>query len=358
MAAPDYVLDPNGDVIITLRNFNAPFPPLPFEEVCPAWDSLEETVVSENRENDDTDLTKDDPSELLEQSVRLQVSSSHLKLSSPYFKKALDGPFKESYSTADGLRHIDADGWDKEAFVIVMQILHGRNRPIPRRLDLEMLAKVAVIVDYYNCHESVEPFAEIWHNGIDIPWSKALNIINQDLIIYLFVSWVFDWEGELRATTKVAQNLSEGPLSTMGLPIPELIISIINHRRLKELRRIGASLHKVFDRFRTPLPKCTEECASIQLGFFERQILHSKGLRFHTSIDASLIGFSVASAIEAVQEIKSPTWYHNPSQRRPHGCSFTLDRILKDELFPMQELPGLGRLDLQFGPPPATCLQS
>ncbi|KAI0814449.1 hypothetical protein GGR55DRAFT_631889 [Xylaria sp. FL0064] len=263
MAAPDYVLDPDGDVIITLRNFNAPFPPLPFEEARPAWESLEETVVSENGENDDTDLIKDNPSELLEQSVRLQVSSSHLKLSSPYFKKALDGPFKESYPTADGLRHIEADGWDKEAFVIVMQILHGRNRPIPRRLNLEMLAKVAVVVDYYTCGESVQPFAEIWHNGIEIPWLKSSNGISQDLIILLFVSWVFEWEEELIAATKVAQNRSEGPLSTMALPIPEVIISIINDQRQKELRRISASLQKVFDRFRTPLPECTEECMSI-----------------------------------------------------------------------------------------------
>ncbi|KAI1347427.1 hypothetical protein F5Y01DRAFT_329666 [Xylaria sp. FL0043] len=357
MAAPDYILDPDGDVIITLRNFNKPFPPIPFEQPRAVWDSLEETVASENRENDDTDLIKDDPSELLEQSVRLQVSSSHLKLSSQYFKKALGGPFKESHSNADGLRHIEADGWDKEAFVIVMRILHGLSRPIPRRLDLEILAKVAVIVDYYNCRQSVEPFAEIWHHGIDVPCVKPLNI-SRDHIILLFVSWVFDWEEDLSAATKVAQNLSEGPLSTMGLPIPVLIQSIINHRRLKELRRIGASLHKVLDRFRKPLPECTEECASIQLGFFERQLLHSKGLQFHTSTDASLIGFSVASAIKAVQEIKLPTWYHHPLQHRPHDCSFTLDSILREELFPMQELPGLGRLDLQFGPPPTTCLQS
>ncbi len=249
------MLDPDGDVIITLRNFNAPFPILPFDETLSAWENVPQIAVGgqivetglpieaappevveevlpieaeapapEAVEEDSGNIwPMEDPFvESPIPSVRLQVSSAHLRLVSPYFKKALDGPFKESHSTTDGLRHIDADDWDTEAFLIVMRIIHGQNRLVSRSLDLEMLAKVAAIVDYYQCHEMLEPFAEIWH----LQRKEALipGTVSRDLILLLFVSWVLRWSEEFKAVTRIPQTQSKGPLSTMGLPIPERII--------------------------------------------------------------------------------------------------------------------------------------
>ena len=154
--------------------------------------------------------------------VQFQVSSAHLRLGSQYFKKALDGGFKESQSTADGFRHVDSEGWDKEAFHLVMKIIHGRSRQVPRNLDLQMLAKVATIVDYYECYEIFEPFSEIWYSQIQK--SITPKTINKDLTLLLLVSWVFGWSKEFMAVTKIAHNRGKGPLSTMGLPIPERII--------------------------------------------------------------------------------------------------------------------------------------
>jgi hypothetical protein len=151
----------------------------------------------------------------------LRVSSAHLRLASPYFQKALDGSLNESHLTTDGLRHMDAQDWDAKALLIVMQIIHGRNHHVPRILNLEMLAKVAVVVDYYGCHEMVEPFTEIWliHlNGL-VPDS-----INRDLILLLLVSSVFRWAYIFNAVTKTALDQAQGPLRTLNLPIQESII--------------------------------------------------------------------------------------------------------------------------------------
>ncbi|KAK5636015.1 hypothetical protein RRF57_011727 [Xylaria bambusicola] len=291
MRAPDYVLDPDGDVIITLRNFDAPFPPLPFVEELPPcgtsnntswWSSLDEDAplhakskkdkkkkkqlaeeliaeigptpevsltVDETPVYPDTDprlpafevteVTKAPDVEfpVLEEAVDdgkescmppakprvlFQVSSAHLRLGSRYFKKALNGPFKESQLGTDGFRHIDADGWNTYAFLTVMRIIHGHNREVPRNVDLKMLAMVATVVDYYECDEVLEPFIEIWCSRIRT--APVPETINRDLILLLFVSWVFKWSAEFKAATKIAQNQSKGPLSTMGLPIPDRII--------------------------------------------------------------------------------------------------------------------------------------
>ncbi|KAI0904608.1 hypothetical protein F4823DRAFT_614482 [Ustulina deusta] len=356
MEAPDYVLDPDGDVIITLRNFNAPFPILPFDETLSAWENVPqiavggqivetglpieaappevveevlpinveepapeavEEVLPIEAEEPAPEAVEEDSGNIWPMedpfvespipSVRLQVSSAHLRLVSSYFKKALDGPFKESHSTTDGLRHIDADDWDTEAFLIVMRIIHGQNRLVSRSLDLEMLAKVAAIVDYYQCHEMLEPFAEIWH----LQRKEALipGTVSRDLILLLFVSWVLRWSEEFKAVTRIAQTQSKGPLSTMGLPIPERIISVIDQQRQETLHNISLVLDDLLDRFRKEPADCSEACSSMQLGALERRLLHQKELQFHASRDKSLIGYSVALAMKAIREIKSPDWY-------------------------------------------------
>jgi hypothetical protein len=36
--------------------------------------------------------------------------------------------------------------------------MHGKHLAIPQTVDLELLANIACVVDYYDCHEAVEPF--------------------------------------------------------------------------------------------------------------------------------------------------------------------------------------------------------
>ena len=91
--------------------------------------------------------------------VHFRVSSKHLILSSHYFKTMLKGPWKE----ADPLwyHQIEAEDFDEDTFLTVMYLIHGRHRSVPKILNLEQLAKTAVIIDYYECHEVAEPYIEI-----------------------------------------------------------------------------------------------------------------------------------------------------------------------------------------------------
>jgi hypothetical protein len=94
--------------------------------------------------------------------VRMRVSSSHLILASSYFKRMLRGGWKEDCTLcAEGCLTIYVEDWDPDALLILMNIIHGHTRKVPRTVSLEMLAKLAVLVDYYECIEVVEVLSEI-----------------------------------------------------------------------------------------------------------------------------------------------------------------------------------------------------
>jgi hypothetical protein len=124
-------------------------------------------------------------------------------------------------SSIDGSRRMYADNWDPQAFLILMHVIHGRHRQVPSVIDLELLAKIAVLVDHYECHEAVAVSAELWLQGLrgQLPAQT-----NRDLILWLCASWTFADADVFAWVTSIALWQSQGPLPTLGLPIPETIL--------------------------------------------------------------------------------------------------------------------------------------
>lgn len=111
-----------------------------------------------------------------------------------------------------------AEGWDVDLLVILMNIIHGHHGSVPRSISLETLAKVAVLVDYYQCHEIVEVLSGQWVENLrpDIPTEYST-----DLILWLFVSWVFSVPDLFKFMTKIAVRESCDLLYAPSLPIPK-----------------------------------------------------------------------------------------------------------------------------------------
>ncbi|KAF7182138.1 hypothetical protein CNMCM7691_001526 [Aspergillus felis] len=84
-----------------------------------------------------------------ESRFRIQVSAKHLMLASSVFKKECVA-YRQNGSV-----EINAKCWDIEALLILLRAIHNQHYSIPRKLTLEMLAKVAVLADYYKCKEVV-----------------------------------------------------------------------------------------------------------------------------------------------------------------------------------------------------------
>ena len=269
-------IDPDGDTYLILRNANSPFAVWdPARDDWPDIMHLEDDVEEEMNEDteDAEDATEPETPLLLEGSsmnelglidngetgswehgsssgteqepseaptspiisldgheeeekpiVRFRVSSRHLILASSYFNRMLKGPWKESNIEPGCDYTISARDWDVDALLILMRIIHGQARKVPRRLSLEQLAKVAVIVDYYQCTEVVEIFAERWLSRVPVP-EKPMSY--RDTILRLFVSWVFSESEPFTILTARLLYSSRGPIKNLKLPIPESIIGML-----------------------------------------------------------------------------------------------------------------------------------
>jgi hypothetical protein len=154
--------------------------------------------------------------------VEMRVSSCHLRLASPHFKNLITGEWKESKAmqTQRCLRLEERD-WDADALEILMNIIHNRARRVPRLINLEMLAKLAVLVDYYECLEVVEVFSPDWIAHLK---QKEPMPYSRDTVLWIWISIGFRQSDLFHTATSAALRHSGDPIQTMGLPIPEEVI--------------------------------------------------------------------------------------------------------------------------------------
>ncbi|KAK1991092.1 hypothetical protein LX36DRAFT_694949 [Colletotrichum falcatum] len=161
--------------------------------------------------------------------IKYLVSSRHLALASTKF----EAEFKE---------------WDPEALLILMRVIHGQTRSVPRQIDLEILAKIAVLVDYYDSLEVVEVFASIW---IGVLKNKLPTQYGRDMI---------------------AVTQSTEPVPTLELPIPSIVIDLVDWQRQDAVDFVLKTLQTLLESFRKGSSGCSFECSSILLGALTKEM--------------------------------------------------------------------------------------
>ncbi|KAL1962147.1 hypothetical protein VTN77DRAFT_551 [Rasamsonia byssochlamydoides] len=248
MAGTIHEFDPDGDVILVLKNPSTDFavwddskdyplpystPPTPATPGAPSpisspaspqrspSEPIELAIHAASKNHTQPAASGEAPSK--DDVIHMRVSSSHLSLASSYFKAMLRGGWEEGQDLRrDGFLRVCEEGWDPEALTIVMNIIHGHFRDVPREVSLEMLAKVIVIADYFKCVEIIEPFSERWidHLGVHLSQMKDL----RNIVLWVWISWTLRLSEKFELATFLASKYSRGPLQTLGLPIPEKII--------------------------------------------------------------------------------------------------------------------------------------
>ncbi|KAI2618683.1 hypothetical protein GGS26DRAFT_574135 [Hypomontagnella submonticulosa] len=218
MGETTFAVDPEGDVVLVLRNPSAPFAVISQSLADPEPASTPVSSPSPSRFFKKSKIPKPAPPTPPAQPVfRYLLSSRHLIMASEYFQRLLKGPWKEANSTdADGRRTIQAEDWDPDALLILMYVIHGRNNRVPRSPGLEMLAKVAVLVDYYRCHEAVQVHKYFWYLRLN---ELVPKIGNGRLILWLLVASVFQWTETLADAKGTALQHFDGRIPTLGLPV-------------------------------------------------------------------------------------------------------------------------------------------
>lgn len=96
---------------------------------------------------------------------------------------------------------------DPEALITLMYIVHGITRRVPRKVTLGTLTKLATLINYYQLHEAVEIFSDIWL--ADLKQKSFPTNYDSEVIPWLFISWVFLKRDEFAQLTRILVNESD-----------------------------------------------------------------------------------------------------------------------------------------------------
>lgn len=176
-----------------------------------------EMYINDGGEKSESGSQFEEPTE--EEEIHYLVSSRHLTLASPWFRRNMAGDWCEANrDPADGMFHMWTEDWDEEAFLILLSIFHLRTRRVPQTVSLEMLAKIAVLVDYYEPEEAIELFTNMWLDDLrgkaPVPSTYC-----RDLMLWMWISQVFNLADVFTQTTLVALKESTESMQTLDLPL-------------------------------------------------------------------------------------------------------------------------------------------
>lgn len=194
-------VDPCGDVIILLY-------PGPSNMVPLGNTLINELPYPPPTRPTSGEAAKTPPPPPTHEAVRYRVSSRHLSLASTQFQKRLQSCWQEGQRLRDDRQvELPVADWDAEAFLILMNIFHGRNRSVPRALSLELLTKVSILVDYYDCPEAVELFADLWLKELETKSFPPSATRSRDAVLWVMIAHVFQRPEKLRIASKIASTL-------------------------------------------------------------------------------------------------------------------------------------------------------
>ncbi|CAG8957478.1 hypothetical protein HYFRA_00011459 [Hymenoscyphus fraxineus] len=220
MASQNLVFDPEGDVKFTFE-----------EEAVENGDEHRGAGKADEKDSNPRGKRKRSNSTTPEaQMITMLVSSRHLSLASNVFKAMLRQNFQEGNELSlNGTVTINLPEDNPTAFEILMNIIHAKNRSIPKKVTLQMLTELAILVDKYRMHESTGFLADMWIAELedDIPHKMC-----EDLMLWMAITYVFRHEEHFEDVTATARyytvgkrfRFKQGARFSESLPIPEKVI--------------------------------------------------------------------------------------------------------------------------------------
>jgi hypothetical protein len=191
-----------------------------------------EKAIEEKPKEKKTKRKKAEKTIVSTQEVQCVVSSRHLMLASQHFQAILSGNTTEA-SVLRNKGHVTlAMLADFDSMVILLNIIHGASRKVPRKLTLEELSKIATLVSQLRMEDTVQFFSDTWIDGFQRGLPKAYN---EKVLRLLFVFWVFDREEEFKNMTRLAQRDCDEKFDedVKDIPIPHNIIGRCSHSAVR-----------------------------------------------------------------------------------------------------------------------------
>jgi hypothetical protein len=257
--------------------------------------------------------------------VRMRLSSKHSILASKYFESALTQGFAESQPVSGYAHVVTADSMFVEALQLVFSIVHGQTHQVPRTISLDLLAKVAVVVDYYKFHKAVDFYFHVWIKEISQP---RVWLYGPDFLLRLVVACIFQETDIFTQLTLTVLWQARGPIHELGVaPLSRIVgkhlpdggvFMQMSNRGNGPSRRDQAETHCSADR--------TDEDSHAKLLYRAQELLVPV---FHDpEPQAPFHGLGMAAVEAGIENIRAYRWYEvsrgNPivsfGTNTPHGC--------------------------------------
>jgi hypothetical protein len=91
-------------------------------------------------------------------------------------------------------------------------------------VTLETLAKIATLVDYYECGEAVESFTETWLAAVRRT-TAIPTLYCRELVLWVWISWMFDMADWFKEATAVFIKAGSTDFHSYEIPLPTKVSS-------------------------------------------------------------------------------------------------------------------------------------
>ncbi|EGX93696.1 hypothetical protein CCM_01965 [Cordyceps militaris CM01] len=293
----------SGDLLIVLTPPTEPFA---------LWQDKKESETKTDpgaakqaaEETDEKSSAKD--TKTIQPEYTFLVSSHILRHASRLFEKDLDpdGPWKQPEVQTDGLRHKHLEDFDPQALSHVLNLIHFRTTQVPDKLEMETLAEVAVIVDYFQCHEAMRFAVQSWiTEPITITVIRDLKF-GRTLMLWLLIASVFKVQTILKRAITILVEEGTGPFDALDLPISQNVISVIDKGREAIINTLLNSIYQFKNDLSDGKLSCSFICDVVHLGALQKQLCSAAlyprpGGTKRVQKDIRLRQFSVLVAIYA-----------------------------------------------------------
>lgn len=156
--------------------------------------------------------------------VHCIVSSKHMILASPVFGKLLAGDSAEAkLFRAKGHAKIRVLA-DFDIMVILLNVIHGSSRKVPRQVTLDELSSIAQLASKFGMTEAVQFFSDTWIDALEREGFPRT--YNRAVLQLLLIFHIFDRPEEFKTMTRLIQReCDENVVADAGdIPLPHNLL--------------------------------------------------------------------------------------------------------------------------------------
>ncbi|RBR18145.1 uncharacterized protein FIESC28_06211 [Fusarium coffeatum] len=175
-----------------------------------------------------------------------------------------------TFASRRAARQLTEDKWtlDKdfplEPLTIVLKIIHGKTRDIPETVTLDLLADIASIVYYLECHDALTFFGRNWLSRYST--INLLCFMDKTLAQLIHISSVFENASLFENVTRIAIKSSSQVVPTYNLPIQSDILAAIGSKSSALIKILIDGLIDIQSKLLCQKLGCSYGCRSMLLG--------------------------------------------------------------------------------------------